>query len=239
MTQKLRETESNKSTFAAMITHELKTPLVPIRGYSEMLEKEKLGSLNNDQKIAVEVINQSIDSMTVLINNLLTIQKETSDSDDDGFVIQPISTLVENVYRKMIPVMASKNIRFEIISSVNSAVNANSDKITEVFVNLIQNSIDFVPFDNGIISIGCSKQNNVIQCFVKDNGIGIPKEKQNDIFKKFYQVDSSATRKHGGSGLGLAICKIIVEKHGGKIWIDSNANSGTTIFFTLPVSSKS
>jgi len=239
MTQKLRETESSKSSFAAMITHELKTPLVPIRGYSEMLEKEKLGSLNDDQKIAVDVINQSIDSMTVLINNLLTIQKETSDPVDDGFAIQPISTLIENVYRKMIPAMESKNIRFEIISSVNSKVNINSDKIIEVFVNLIQNSIDFVPFDNGIISIGCSQQNNVIQCFVKDNGIGISKDKQNDIFKKFYQVDSSATRKHGGSGLGLAICKIIVEKHGGKIWLDSNTGSGTTVFFTLPVPPKS
>ena len=238
MTKKLKETETSKTNFIAMITHELKTPLVPIRGYSEMLAKQKLGSLSDDQKVAVGVIVESIDAMTNLINNLLTLQKQTSDSIDTKLDIQSMNILLNTVYRKMIPAMQSKNIHFEIISSVKSLVNIDSNKITEVFVNLIQNSIDFVPLDNGIISIGCSQQNDVIQCFVKDNGIGIPKEKQNDIFSKFYQVDSSATRKHGGSGLGLAICKIIVEKHGGKIWVDSDDDSGTTIFFTLPRYSK-
>ena len=238
MTKKLKETETSKTNFIAMITHELKTPLVPIRGYSEMLAKQKLGSLSDDQKVAVGVIVESIDAMTNLINNLLTLQKQTSDSIDTKLDIQSMNILLNTVYRKMIPAMQSKNIHFEIISSVKSLVNIDSNKITEVFVNLIQNSIDFVPLDNGIISIGCSQQNDVIQCFVKDNGIGIPKEKQNDIFSKFYQVDSSATRKHGGSGLGLAICKIIVEKHGGKIWVDSDGDSGTTFFFTLPRYSK-
>jgi len=99
---------------------------------------------------------------------------------------------------------------------------------------LIRNATDFVPEKKGIIEIGTSEENNLITFYVKDNGIGISKENVDKLFIKFYQVDTSARRKHGGTGLGLVICKGIVEGLGGKIWIDSEEGKGTTVLFTIP-----
>ncbi len=107
-------------------------------------------------------------------------------------------------------------------------------KLIEVFTNIVQNSVDFVPDVDGKITIGGISKGKQIQFSITDNGIGMPKEKQKKLFQKFYQVDTSHTRKHGGSGLGLSICKGYIEDMNGKIWIESEEGKGTTIFFTLP-----
>jgi signal transduction histidine kinase len=103
---------------------------------------------------------------------------------------------------------------------------------------LIRNSVDFVPSKEGKISVEVKiKENNLIFS-VTDNGPGIPKEKQSNIFKKFYQIDTSATRKHGGTGLGLVICKGITEGLKGKIWLESEIGKGTSFFIYLPAPEK-
>ena len=112
---------------------------------------------------------------------------------------------------------------------------ADTDRLSEVFTNLIQNSVDFVEPVNGKIEINAKDKGDNIQFSVKDNGLGIPLDKQEQIFKtKFYQVDTSMERKHGGSGLGLVIVKGIVEQGGGKIWFNSKQNEGTEMIFTIP-----
>ena len=100
--------------------------------------------------------------------------------------------------------------------------------------NLIKNSIKAVKPDSGVIEIFVGETPNEIKISVKDNGFGIPKDKQNELFQKFYQVDTSLTREIGGSGLGLAICKGIVEEHGGAISVESRPDHGSTFSFTLP-----
>ncbi len=102
----------------------------------------------------------------------------------------------------------------------------------EVFDNLINNSAKFVNEQGGKIEVGAKKEDHQILFYVRDNGIGIPKDKQKDLFKKFYQVDSSLERS-GGSGLGLAICKALTEKLGGKIWVESQEGKGSTLYFTI------
>ena len=100
---------------------------------------------------------------------------------------------------------------------------------------MIKNSIDFVPSKNGKIIVRAEKGEDSKAIFtVEDNGIGIKQEKASKLFQKFYQIDTSATRKHGGTGLGLAICKGIVEAHGGNIWVDEKYTNGAAIKFTLP-----
>ena len=103
-----------------------------------------------------------------------------------------------------------------------------------MFSNLIKNSIGFVSSNTGNITIGAKDSFNDIEFFVQDKGIGISAENQNELFKKFYQVDTSTSRKRGGSGLGLAICKGIVEGLKGKIWVISEENVQTTFFFKIP-----
>jgi len=232
--EQLSKVESDRSSFSAMITHELKTPLVPIKGYAEILKKEKLGPLTIDQKDAISEILTSVESLHSLIQSILTAQKESSDNSLGYLTTLSSTKLIENAYNKMSPAMEPKKIHFKKDISTDSLISIEYKKIIEVFVNLIQNSIDFVPTIDGAITIGCTKNDVGVLCFVKDNGIGMTQEQQQKIFKKFYQVDTTATRKHGGTGLGLSICKSIIEKHGGTIWATGSPNSGTDIFFTLP-----
>ena len=100
---------------------------------------------------------------------------------------------------------------------------------------MIKNAIDFVPGDTGKIMLRVSKKENQIIFSVEDNGIGIPPNKIDNLFKKFYQIDTSLTRKHGGTGLGLAISKGIVEAHGGEMWVDKEYMGGAKFIFTLPI----
>ena len=101
----------------------------------------------------------------------------------------------------------------------------------------MKNAMEFVPKENGRIEIGTTNDENGITFYVKDNGVGISDEEQKMIFKKFFQIDTSPTREHDGSGLGLAICRGIIERLGGKIWVESKINQGSTFFFTIPNSS--
>ncbi|MDE1769015.1 MAG: ATP-binding protein, partial [Thaumarchaeota archaeon] len=111
---------------------------------------------------------------------------------------------------------------------------SDPDRLSQVFANLIKNSVDFVPKSDGVIEINAHGENNQVVFYVKDNGSGIPKEKQENLFKKFYQIDTSLKRSHGGTGLGLVICKGIAEALGGKIWFESEIGKGATFYFTIP-----
>jgi len=128
-----------------------------------------------------------------------------------------------------------KNI--QITSKMDEEITIFSDKkrIEQVLENLCRNSIDFVSKDTGIITIFAEKKDNDVLFVVKDNGKGSLKEKQNKLFTRFYQADTSLTRIHGGTGLGLSICKGIVEGLGGKIWLESTFEKGTNVYFTIPI----
>jgi signal transduction histidine kinase len=132
--------------------------------------------------------------------------------------------------------MITKKIKFNKIILTDSLVLIDYEKILEVFVNLVQNSVDFVSSIGGKISIICSKSDDGVLFSVEDNGKGILLSDQQNLFKKYFQVDTSASRKHGGSGLGLAICKGIIENMGGKIWVKSIIGKGTTFYFSIPSS---
>jgi signal transduction histidine kinase len=102
---------------------------------------------------------------------------------------------------------------------------------------MIRNAVDFVPNKDGKITVDVCSKSEYIIFSVKDNGVGITKENQYELFIPFYQIDASVTRSHGGTGLGLAICKGIVEGLGGKIWVESDAGKGSTFFFSVPLKS--
>ena len=119
-------------------------------------------------------------------------------------------------------------------SGPNVVMMHDSERIGQVLTNLIKNSLIAVQSKVGTIVIKTEDLPSDVRVSVEDNGIGIPTDKQKDLFKKFYQVDATLTRERGGSGLGLSICKGIVEGHGGKIKVQSTPNVGTTFSFTLP-----
>lgn len=246
--EELVNTETAKEEFLSMISHELKTPLTPLKMYAEMLLKiRSMGELNEKQLKAMKMILRSISQLELLVNDIFDVYKlDIGKLQLNKNVVQVASLVKENMSELGL-LMRDKQIQFnaEIIPP-SEKVNVLCDprRIGQVLANLIKNSVDFVPDKGGRITIRTeadySKQtndgnSNYVVFTIEDNGSGIPFEKIINLFKKFYQVDTSTKRKHGGTGLGLAICNGIVEGHGGKIWVDTNHTQGAMIKFTLPI----
>ena len=246
--EELVNTETAKEEFLSMISHELKTPLTPLKMYAEMLLKiRSVGELNEKQLKAMKMILRSISQLELLVNDIFDVYKLDIGKLQLNKKVVQVASLVKENMSELGLLMRDKQIQFnaEIIPP-SEKVNVLCDprRIGQVLANLIKNSVDFVPDKGGRITIrteaGYSKQtndgnSNYVVFTIEDNGSGIPFEKINNLFKKFYQVDTSTKRKHGGTGLGLAICKGIVEGHGGKIWVDTKHTQGTMIKFTLPI----
>jgi len=229
----LKKNDKLKEEFASMVTHELKTPLTPIKGYCEMLRMPNLmGTLNNEQLQSIKEIEENAKRLERLIGDVLDAQK--LDMNQMSFKKSKISTdeFMGDIFKNAMYMMKDKNINF-VNNAEKHSVITDKDRLTQVVNNLISNSVDFVPKEHGRIEIGTKKEGFDVIFYVRDNGIGIPKDKQNELFKKFYQVDTTATRNHGGTGLGLTICKGIVEGLGGKIWVESELGKGTTFYFSV------
>jgi signal transduction histidine kinase len=246
--EELVNTETAKEEFLSMISHELKTPLTPLKMYAEMLLTiRSVGELNEKQLKAMKMILRSISQLELLVNDIFDVYKLDIGKLKLTKKVVQVASLVKENLSELGLLMQDKQIQFnaEIIPP-SEKVNVLCDprRIGQVLANLIKNSVDFVPDKGGRITIrteaGYSKQtndgnSNYVVFTIEDNGSGIPFEKISNLFKKFYQVDTSTKRKHGGTGLGLAICKGIVEGHGGKIWVDTKHTQGTMIKFMLPI----
>jgi signal transduction histidine kinase len=234
--EELLTVERAKDEFMSMINHELKTPLVPIKGYSDMLLRPKImGDLNEKQKKAVNSISYNVGKLELLISDILDVYKldmgELKLSKKDVDVDQLItSNMVE-----FKPLADEKNVEIKADIHYSGTVYCDQRRIDQVITNMIKNAIDFVPADTGKIMLRASQKENKIVVSVEDNGTGIPLDKIDSLFKKFYQIDTTMTRKHGGTGLGLAISKGIIEAHGGKMWVDKKYTGGAKFIFTLPI----
>ena len=264
--EELLRIDRDKNEFISMISHELRTPLVPIKAYTEILLKESsFGSISEKQKKALQSIYRNIKKQESLVEDILDCTKLEMGQISLLKKDVSISDLFSNVVNDCKPLIGEKQISIitELNTKTINKINCDEKRVEQVLFNLIKNSIDFVPEKDGKIvlmaeleqkkgeegeelSIVFEKDKNHfvkniknyshIKFTIRDNGNGIPRDKISNLFKKFYQMDTSATRKHTGTGLGLVICKGIVEAHGGRIWIDKNTFSiGVCIKFTIPI----
>jgi len=234
-TEKLKERDNAKAELSAMVSHELKTPLVTISGYAEMLREDALlGTLNKDQTHAVDTIISQTIKLERLISDIMDAQKMDLKKMKFNKREFEISEFMDEQLQIHSKLMDEKKIRF-VNSTDGEKINITSDpdRLSQVFANLIKNAVDFVPASNGRIEINAKRKNGQAIFYVKDNGSGIPKDKQENLFKKFYQIDTSLKRSHGGTGLGLVICKGIVEALGGTMWLESEVGQGTTFWFSI------
>lgn len=216
-----------------ILPRELRTPLVPILGYCEMLNSEKLGPLDDFQKEALNEIQVNSNRLNVLINDFWNAQQLEMDKMKYHFELIDVTEFFNKITSIFSDSIMEKKISFSTNIESEVKVNADNSKLIEIFSNLIENAIVFVP-ENGKIEINVKSQNNSIEFQVKDNGSGIPKEKQKDLFKKFHQIDTSHRRAHGGGGLGLVIVKGYIEGMNGKISVESDEGKGTTFTISLP-----
>ena len=231
--KKVEEAEKEKEEFVAMITHDLKQPLVPISGNAEMLKNPKMGELNEMQRECIDEIAANASRQLAMIDNLVSAQKIGAGAMTYDIEELSSKTILNECIKTHAPAMTDKEIEYFDSSTIDVKVKGDNRRIQEAFTNLILNAHDFVPV-KGKIEIGVIDGDKEVTFFVKDNGEGIPKEKQDQLFKKYGQVKSDAKRKFGGTGLGLAVSQELVEGMGGKIWLESEKGEGTTFFFTIP-----
>ncbi len=229
--KKLMELDKLKSDFVSMVSHELKTPLTPMKTSAEFM-------LQNDPDVNVrremlELIVRNIDRQTRMVNDMLDISRIESgnmrfrkDMLDIGEIINSaIETIKKQSEEKKI------NITTDIPTDLLK-INADKDKLIQVFINLLSNALKFTP-NGGNVEIKANESEKYIEVCVKDDGIGIPSDKIDKIFNKFYQIDNTSARPYGGSGLGLAITKSIMEGHGGTIRAKSTPGEGSVFILTF------
>jgi len=232
--KELKKIDEQKDEFAAMVSHELKTPIVPIQLYTEMLLDGHLGSLDDKQVKALNAIHSNIETLNELVDDVLDVTK----LEVGRLTLNKNQVSVEELVSKNIESLKifakEKNIVLETDLKTSGKIFCDSKRINQVISNLIKNSIDFVPENNGLIKLTVEKNAKSFVFTITDNGSGIPVKNQEFLFQKFYKIDTSPTRKHGGTGLGLTICKGLIESHGGKIWIDKEYTQGSCFKFTIP-----
>ena len=231
--EEARRNDQSKDEFLAMITHELKTPLVPIQGYADILLSEHLGTLTEKQKERLQIIKTSSESLLDIISDLLDAQKLELGQLRMKKESHSIKETVDKAIKALKP-QADRNGVKLTTEGPDVIVLHDSERIGQVLTNLIKNSLNAVKQGSGAIDVTIEDKEKDVILSVKDNGIGIPEDKQKDLFKKFYQVDATLTRERGGSGLGLAICRGIVDGHGGEISVQSTLNIGTTFTVKIP-----
>jgi signal transduction histidine kinase len=232
---RLQELDQLKSDFVSNVSHELRTPLTAIKGAVELLIREVPGSLNEKQTHYLTRVKSNTQHLAGLINDLLDLAKIEDGKIELKAGRVPLGALLHEAVDSLRPIAAEKAIILEVLAEPAIIVWADRNKIMQVLLNLIGNAIKFTPGEGKITIITEQDSSEWTQVSVSDTGQGIGAAECEKIFSKFYQVAETGKSKPKGTGLGLAISKALVELHGGKIWVQSDLNSGSTFFFTLPL----
>ena len=238
--QEVERANRLKSEFLASMSHELRTPLHTILGFTELLEEEVDGPLNERQRRFVSHVHQDAQHLLELINDILDLSKIEAGKLELRFEVFDARQAVEEVVASLQGRADGKNLTVENRIAADCAVKADRVRFKEIFYNLLSNAVKFT-LEGGRIEIDSqlrdSSRGSELGFSVKDTGIGIPKREQASIFDKFYQVGSTTKGVREGTGLGLAITKQLVEMHGGGISVESEPGKGSTFSFTVPLDS--
>jgi signal transduction histidine kinase len=228
------EIDRMKSEFISLASHQLRTPLSAIKTYSHMLLEGFMGKLNKDQNQALESIVDASDRMVQLTDTLLNITRIESGSITISKSKVNLRAVAEKVIHEQLLDAQSKNIVISIESPDKPAI-VNTDKfiVKEILTNIISNAIKYTP-EKGKIILAIKPKKDEILCSVSDNGIGIPKAHQDQIFNKFYRAPNVLGRDTTGTGLGLYLIKSLAERLDIPISFESTENKGTTFYFSLP-----
>lgn len=226
----LKELDRIKSEFVSTVSHDLRTPLTTILGYVSLLDR--VGPLNEQQQEFVQKVKSSIEDITALISDLLDLGRIEAGY---GLEMEPVQLdeIIEEAVEAFRPVAEEKRQDLRWERRQLPVINGNPRRLRQVLDNLLSNAVKYTP-EGGWVAVEAFEDNRHVVVRVSDNGIGIPLEDQPYIFERFYRVQTDATQDIRGTGLGLSIVKSVVEKHGGRVWVESRPGVGTTFTFVLP-----
>ncbi|MEI6277077.1 MAG: PAS domain S-box protein [Prolixibacteraceae bacterium] len=230
---KAEESDRLKSAFLANMSHEIRTPMNGILGFAELLRMPELTGMQQQEYIAI--IEKSGKRMLNIINDIVDISKIESGLMRVEIVESNINDQIEYLYTFFKPECETKRIQLitkNALPSSQSIIQTDREKVFAILTNLIKNAIKYS--HQGVIEFGYVKKSNELEFFVKDEGIGIPKDRQDAIFERFIQADIEDRNAYQGAGLGLTIAKSYVELLGGKIRAESEEGKGSKFYFTLP-----
>jgi len=233
--EKIREALSIKSDFISTVSHELRTPLTAIKESLSIILNENLKNFSPSQKQFLNIAQKNVNRLARLINDVLDFQKMETSKTKLSFQKNNINSVARDVYQTLNPLAKEKKLNL-ILKTEKKLPSSqfNKDKITQVLLNIVNNSVKFTTTGN--ITIKTAKKNsNALHISVKDTGPGIKKKDLPKIFHSFEQIGKGSKRKAGGTGLGLAISKELIQKHNGKIWAESKFGKSTTVHFLLPI----
>ena len=218
------------------VSHELRTPLGLIYGYIKLMETGDLGPLTAKQERAVQTLRQQGDRLRFMVERLLALQ--TLDPEKMRWEQVDLSQWLRQAMRPWEARIAKSKAKIELQLDVPPSLPpliADPDFMGQIIGNLLDNAVKFSP-QGGQVRVSAWTESGQVIMAVSDHGIGIPPDKLQQIFERFYQVDASSTRRYGGMGIGLALCRAIAEAHGGRVWAESAGNGqGSTFYVALPM----
>ncbi|VAW28032.1 Two-component system sensor histidine kinase, partial [hydrothermal vent metagenome] len=231
--EKAEESNRLKTAFLHNMSHEIRTPMNGIFGFCELLKEPNLREYQQQEYI--DVILKSGNRMLNTINDLMDISMIESGHEKLELSMVNINTQIESLYTFFKPEVEKTEMQLffkTALSGQESTIKTDKQKIYAILANLVKNAIKYS--HKGFIEFGYTKKENFLEFFVKDTGIGIPKERQKAVFERFVQADIEDRRVYEGSGLGLSISKAYVEMLGGEIWVESEEGEGSQFYFTIP-----
>lgn len=239
ITQQLEEARAEskaKSEFLSMVTHQLRTPMSGIKWIFQMLLSGDFGAFNAEQRKIIEKGAESNERMIKLLQEVITANQNNEWDFQYNFEKVDITHIIESIITEFLEEARVANVvvKFEHPGEPLPLIEADPEKISLVIENLIENAIKYsLDGDDVHISIAATKENLTIA--VQDHGIGVPKDQQEAIFKKFFRADNARERKKEGTGLGLFTARNIVRKHGGELWFESEVGKGSVFYCKLPI----
>lgn len=231
--EKAEESNRLKSAFLANMSHEIRTPMNGILGFADLLKEPNL--TGEEQQEYIKIIEKSGRRMLNIINDIVDISKIEAGLMKVDVKETNINEQLEYIYNFFHSEVESKGMQLVYnnrLQTKETMIQTDNEKVYSILTNLIKNAIKYT--NEGSVEFGCEIKGEALECYVKDSGIGIPKERQDAIFERFIQADISDKMARQGAGLGLSISKAYVEMLGGKIWLESQEGKGTTFYFTLP-----
>ncbi len=243
-----RAEERQRGDFISTASHEMRTPVAAIEGYLALSLNDKVAAVDGRARAYLEKAYGATQHLGKLFQDLLT----SANAEDGRMTSHPKVVELGDFVEKLRLVAEQKGLVVDLVSSNNSTHKLSAtgkssgervikplyytfidpDRIREVITNLFDNAVKYTP--KGKITIGLTGDEKIVQCYVKDTGVGIPLGDVPHLFQKFYRVDNSSTRTIGGTGLGLFICRKIVELYEGRIWVESELDKGSTFYINLP-----